>query len=243
MTVKLANNVSGFLNTAITASDTGIVLQSGNGASFPSLGAGEYFYATLVSTGNTLEVVKVTARSGDSMTVVRAQDGTSAASFAAGSRLEMRVNAAAVRDAIGDVVASQVGFTPVGGIAATDVQAALAEVDSEKIAFTRLDDNDGSSLVGYLPAGTRRSPHHRAGQAAGDGERQGLWGLLVSVFLRRITLLLLATSSKPALLGRCTLKINKKELCSPLTRGLHREMVFMSSKTQQQMHSAMGLLQ
>ena len=153
MTIKLANNVSGFLNTAITASDTGIVLQSGNGASFPSLGAGEYFYATLVSTGNTLEVVKATARSGDSMTVVRAQDNSSAASFAAGSRLEMRVNAAAVRDAIGDVVASQVGFTPVGGIAATDVQAALAEVDSEKIAFTRLDDNDGSSLVGYLPAG------------------------------------------------------------------------------------------
>lgn len=154
MTIKLANNVSGFLNTAITASDTGIVLQSGNGASFPSLGAGEYFYATLVSTGNTLEVVKVTARSGDSMTVVRAQDGTSAASFAAGSRLEMRINAAAVRDAIGDVVASQVGFTPVGGIAATDVQAALAEVDSEKIAFTRLDDSDGSSLVGFLQAGT-----------------------------------------------------------------------------------------
>jgi hypothetical protein len=154
MTVKLANNVSGFLNTAITASDTGIVLQSGNGASFPALGAGEYFYATLVSTGNTLEVVKVTARSGDSMTVVRAQDNSSAASFAAGSRLEMRVNAAAVRDAIGDVVASQVGFTPVGGIAATDVQAALAEVDSEKIAFTRLDDSDGSSLVGFLQSGS-----------------------------------------------------------------------------------------
>ena len=128
MTIKLANNVTGFLNTAITASDTGIVLQSGNGASFPALGAGEYFYATLVSTGGTLEVVKVTARSGDSMTVVRAQDGSSAASFAAGSRLEMRINAQAVRDAIGDVVASQVGFTPTGSVSATDVQAALAEL-------------------------------------------------------------------------------------------------------------------
>jgi hypothetical protein len=159
MTVKLANNVSGFLNTAITASDTGIVLQSGNGASFPSLGAGEYFYATLVSTGNTLEVVKVTARSGDSMTVVRAQDNSSAASFAAGSRLEIRVTVASVRDAISDVAtASAIGFTPVGGISATNVQAALAEVDSEKIAFTRLDDNDGSSLVGYLPAGTNAVP-------------------------------------------------------------------------------------
>jgi hypothetical protein len=102
MTIKLANNVSGFLNTAITASDTGIVLQSGNGASFPSLGAGEYFYATLVSTGNTLEIVKATARSGDSLTVVRAQEGTSAAGFAAGSRFELRVTAQSVIDAIND---------------------------------------------------------------------------------------------------------------------------------------------
>jgi hypothetical protein len=102
MTIKLANNVSGFLNTAITASDTGIVLQSGNGASFPALGAGEYFYATLVSTGNTLEIVKVTARVGDTMTVVRAQEGTSAAGFAAGSRLEQRVTAQSVRDAVQD---------------------------------------------------------------------------------------------------------------------------------------------
>lgn len=31
-------------------------------------------------------------------------------------------------------VASSIGFTPVGGIAATDVQAAIAEVDSEKLA-------------------------------------------------------------------------------------------------------------
>ena len=154
MTIKLANNVSGFLNTAITASDTGIVLQSGNGASFPSLGAGEYFYATLVSTGNTLEVVKVTARSGDSMTVVRAQDGTSAASFAAGSRLEMRINAQAVLDVVDQVTASQVGFTPVGGIAATDVQAALAELDSEAAKLATLAAGGGSALVGFLQAGS-----------------------------------------------------------------------------------------
>lgn len=102
MTVKLKNNVVGYLATTINASDTGIVLQAGNGASFPSLGAGEYFYATLVSTGGTLEVVEVTARAGDSMTVVRAQDGSSAAGFAAGTRLEMRINAQSVIDAIQD---------------------------------------------------------------------------------------------------------------------------------------------
>jgi hypothetical protein len=154
MPIKLKNNATGILATSISASDTGLVLQAGNGAAFSALGAGEYFYATLASAGGTLEIVKVTARVGDTMTVLRAQEGTSAAGFAAGSRLEQRVTAQSVIDAVGDVVASQVGFTPTGGIAATDVQAALAEVDSEKIAFTRLDDSDGSSLVGFIQAGS-----------------------------------------------------------------------------------------
>ena len=156
MNIKLKNNVVGYLATTINASDTGIVLQAGDGADFPSLSAGEYFFATLVSSGGTLEVVKATARVGDTMTVVRAQDGSSATGFAAGSRLEMRVNAQAVLDAVTQnaSAASSITFVPTGGITATNVQDALAEVDTEKVAFTRLDDNDGSTLVGFLQAGT-----------------------------------------------------------------------------------------
>lgn len=45
--------------------------------------------------------------------------------------------------------AGLIGFTPVGNLAAGNVQAALAELDSEKVGFARLDDTDGSSLVGY----------------------------------------------------------------------------------------------
>ena len=98
MGIQLKNNASGTLATAISASDTGIVLTTGNGASFPALGATDYFYATLESTGGTFEVIKVTARSGDSMTVVRAQEGSTANSFAAGSRIELRVTAQSVLD-------------------------------------------------------------------------------------------------------------------------------------------------
>lgn len=54
--------------------------------------------------------------------------------------------------------ATQVANTPAGGIAATDVQAALNELDTEKIAFTRLDDSDGSSLVGFIQVGTGAVP-------------------------------------------------------------------------------------
>ncbi len=96
MPVILKNNTSSTLATAITASDTAIVVA--DGSQFPALSAGGYFYATLVSTAGTLEIVKVTARVSNSLTVVRAQDGSSAAGFQVGSLVDMRVNAQSVAD-------------------------------------------------------------------------------------------------------------------------------------------------
>lgn len=110
MPIKLKNNVVGYLATAISASDTGLVLQSGNGASFPTLGTADYFYATLVSTGGTQEVVKVTARVGDTMTVVRAQEGSSAAGFAVGTRVEMRVTAGSIAGYVQDRIVSVLDY-------------------------------------------------------------------------------------------------------------------------------------
>jgi hypothetical protein len=139
MPIKLANNASGTLATAISASDTGLVLTTGDGAEFPTLGAGEYFYATITSSGGTQEIVRATARSGDSLTVVRAQEGTTAAGFAAGSRFELRVTAASVDDLVEEVRtelaassgSSLVGFLQSGTNAVpTTVQAKLRETVS-----------------------------------------------------------------------------------------------------------------
>jgi hypothetical protein len=58
------------------------------------LGAGDYFYATLIDTSNNLEIVKVTARATDTMTVVRAQDGTSSRAYNVNDRFELRPTAA-----------------------------------------------------------------------------------------------------------------------------------------------------
>jgi hypothetical protein len=102
MPIKLANNASGTLATAISASDIGAVLTTGDGAEFPVLAAGDYFYATITSTAGTQEIVKATARSGDSLTIARAQESTVANSFAAGSRIELRVTVQSVLDAIQD---------------------------------------------------------------------------------------------------------------------------------------------
>ena len=50
--------------------------------------------------------------------------------------------------------ASVIGLTPTGGIAATNVQAAIVELDTEKASKVDLASSGGAALVGYLPAGT-----------------------------------------------------------------------------------------
>lgn len=130
MSIKLKNNAVGFLATTINASDTGLVLQTGTGANFPTLGARDYFYATIESTGGTTEVVKVTARSGDAMTVVRAQEGTAANSFAAGSRVELRVTAQSVYDVSRyDQTVSLSDFGAVGNGTTDDTAAIQAAIN------------------------------------------------------------------------------------------------------------------
>lgn len=93
MGIKLKNNAVSVIPDAISDSQTSITLYTGTGLLFPTLGAGDYFYATISSVANAYEVVKVTARSTDVLTIVRAQEGTVALSFPAGSRIELRVTA------------------------------------------------------------------------------------------------------------------------------------------------------
>lgn len=130
MPIKLANNATSTTATAINASDIGVVLVTGGGTVFPALAAGEYFYITFESSGGTYEIAKATARVGDSLTIVRAQEGTTAQSFAAGSRVELRVTVQSIKDIIdadvkeqeyqtatqGQTVFSIGGFTYIVGI-------------------------------------------------------------------------------------------------------------------------------
>lgn len=112
MTVILKNNAVSTLATPISTSDTGIVVASG--AQFPTLAGGDYFYATLVSPAGTTEIVKVTARVSNSLTVVRAQDGSSAASFQVGALVEMRANAASIAEISDEAKAAYAAAQEVG---------------------------------------------------------------------------------------------------------------------------------
>ena len=102
MGVKLKNNAFGTLAAGINDSITTIALTAGQGAKFPTTSSDDYFYATLIDSSNNLEVVKVTTRSTDSMTVTRAQDNTSARAFITGDRFELRPNAKVFEDILSE---------------------------------------------------------------------------------------------------------------------------------------------
>lgn len=95
---KFKNNANGTLASAVATGDTTVNLTAGHGNRFPTVNASEneYFFATLIDTSGNLEVVKVTARVTDSLTVVRGQDGTSAIAFAASDIIELRPTSGAL---------------------------------------------------------------------------------------------------------------------------------------------------
>ena len=81
-----ANNSSSTLAAPISNTATSLTLASGSGALFPNPSANQQFSLTLndAATGLVFEIMYCTARSGDTLTVVRAQEGTQAVSWLAG---------------------------------------------------------------------------------------------------------------------------------------------------------------
>ena len=100
MAVKFSNNFATTLAGSITSTATTLPLTTVSG--LPTLGVGDYTYLTLETGGlaPTIEIVKVTAiNSGaNEVTVVRAQDGTTASSFTSGDKVELRVSAILLND-------------------------------------------------------------------------------------------------------------------------------------------------
>jgi fermentation-respiration switch protein FrsA (DUF1100 family) len=169
MAVKFTNNAFATLASSLTNVATTASLSAGQGARFPTLSAGDYCYATIVDLSNNQEIVKVTARSTDTLTIVRAADSTTARAFSAGDRVELRVTAASLSSIVTDLqteintasgdltahindttaahAASAISFSATGGVAATNVQTAIAEVDTEKANKT-ITISAGTGLTG-----------------------------------------------------------------------------------------------
>ena len=92
MAVKFGNNAATLL--ASNASSSATVLTVSDGSVFPTLSGADYTYVTLEDVNSNREIVKLTAISGNELTVVRAQDGSSARAFSASDKCELRITAA-----------------------------------------------------------------------------------------------------------------------------------------------------
>jgi len=93
-----ANNCNTTLSSSLTNVATTMSVTSATG--FPVPTGSQYFYCTLAdaATQTTIEIVKVTAVSGTTFTIVRGQDGTTGTIFASGAVVSLRLVAASLND-------------------------------------------------------------------------------------------------------------------------------------------------
>ena len=96
MGIKFSNLATTTLASGITNSATTITVA--DGSVFPALGSGDFFFASIDTPPNAPEIVKVTAISSNTLTVVRGQDGTTATSHNSSETIALRVVAAALED-------------------------------------------------------------------------------------------------------------------------------------------------
>ncbi len=157
MTQLFANNATSALAVSASNSATTLTLTTGHGAKFPSPTGGDYFMLTLVgldsnSNEAAWEIVKVTGRSNDVLTVVRAQESTSAVSWASGTRVEARATA-------GTFGALSTSDTPTfTGTIKGDFSNATA---SSRVAFQSATTN-GATIVSAKPNGTGTASYLQA---------------------------------------------------------------------------------
>lgn len=151
MALKLANNAISKLAAAIGTGDVNITVTGGDGAKFPALAAGDWFPLTLIKADGSIEIVKATARAGDSFTVTRAQEATVATSFSAGDRVELRMTVAALQSMIDATAAAQNAASSAQGTANAALPATGKAADADKLDgndSTYYAKNDSPNLAG-----------------------------------------------------------------------------------------------
>lgn len=111
MAVVLANNVASTLAQDLTVASGSLTVKGGTGSRFPVITGTLYYYLTVLAPDGRMEIVKATARTGDLITITRAQENTHATAFPSGSKVELRTTAQSILDAIQDK-AIHVGTSP-----------------------------------------------------------------------------------------------------------------------------------
>ncbi len=164
MPALFANNAATTVASALSNVATSLAVASGKGALFPTITGTDYFMLTLTQSGSetTWEIVKVTARSGDVLTIVRGQEGTTAAAWAVGDKAELRVT---VSSLLGFSIDTPSNATPAQGAINIDKNVALTgSVFSSALASAQ-----SAIQVQVSTSSSFASPFYSSGdQAAGS---------------------------------------------------------------------------
>jgi hypothetical protein len=140
-----ANNATALLAASISDTDLTIQVANGYGTLYPNPGVDEYFYVTLVNSNGDREIVKITERSTDLLTVPtggRGQDGTSAQSWTGGlTRVDARLTRVIMEE-----------FIRRGG----DSMSGDLDMDGNELQNADIQDSTmtGGQLVGVAMRGT-----------------------------------------------------------------------------------------
>lgn len=116
MKIKFSNNASTTLFSAVTMSDTQIVVSPGGGSLFPELTGDNFFMITVVDTQGNQEIMGVTSRNADTFTVNRAQENTPARAFPEGSVVELRLTAGSIEKIASQLTTDIIAATVPRGI-------------------------------------------------------------------------------------------------------------------------------
>jgi hypothetical protein len=142
-TQVLLNNVKSKLTAAVGVSDTTISITAGDGAQFALATGGNTIRATLVKISGfreiAWEIVDVTARSTDTLTITRARESTTALTFAIGDVIDVRFTAG-------------LQLAALNGTATTSAQ--LAAIISDETGSGLAVFNNNPTLIGATLTGT-----------------------------------------------------------------------------------------
>lgn len=163
--VQFKNFARSTLAIGAASGATSLTVAAGTGSRFPALSGSQYFYATLESAALVREIVKVTARATDVLTVVRAQDGTAATAWNAGDTISIRWNAQAIIDATASMLPTAGGsmtgnldFSGAGLYITGDFSNATL---ASRLAF-KTSTTNGATYVSANPDGSGTAAEFRA---------------------------------------------------------------------------------
>jgi len=162
MAELFTNNAFSTLASGISTSDVNLTVASSEGSRFPSPSGADFFRATLIDK-NTLntEIVLVTSRTGDTFTMTRAQEGTTALALDPGDLVQLRPTAGTFENVTTDsdvqsgsmVYASDTGAANAYAIALTPAITAYAV--GQKFRFRATNPNTGASTLNVNGLGVK----------------------------------------------------------------------------------------